>query len=257
VSARSSARPRSRRRSPPEVEPQRRRGLSPIAAITAIAGIGGLLLIAGAFLLQRPASTGAVDATGLVAPATPTLVALADGRSLGRADAPVTLEVWSDFQCPVCRRYAETVEPVLVRDLVANGTLRIVHRDAAFQGQRARLAYDESVEAGAGARCAAAQARYWPFHDWLFANQAGENRGAFADARLRAIAGSAGLDVGAWDACRASGEQQTAVRGETDKGVARGIDATPTLFIDGQQIVGLRTPAELGRLIQAAAATKS
>lgn len=255
MSARSSARPRSRRQSP-AVEPGRRRGLSPLAAVTAIAGIGGVLLIVGAFLLQRPAE-GAVDATGLVPPATPTPVAYADGRTLGLADAPVTLEVWSDFQCPVCRRYAETVEPALVRDLVANGTLRIVHRDAAFQGQRARLAYDESVEAGAGARCAAVQDRYWPFHDWLFANQAGENRGGFADARLRAIARSAGLDVAAWDACRASGEQQTAVRGETQKGVARGIDATPTLFIDGQQIVGLRTLAELSQLIQAAAARKS
>ena len=255
MSARSSARPRSRRRSR-AAEPQPRRALSPILAVTIVAGIGALMLIAAAFLLQPPAPR-AVDTTGLVAPETPTPVTLADGRTLGRATAPVTLEVWSDFQCPVCRRFADSVEPALVRDFVANGTLRIVHRDAAFQGQRAGLDYDESVEAGAGARCAATQDAYWPFHDWLFANQAGENRGAFADARLRAIAGSAGLDVAAWDACRASGEQQRAVRGETKQAVTRGIDATPTLFINGQQIVGLRTPAELGQLIQSAAAQAS
>jgi len=227
-----------------------------MVAITSVAGIAAVLLIGAAFLLQAPASRP-VDATGLVAPGTPTSVALADGRSLGRADAAVTLDVWSDFQCPVCRQYAETVEPALVHDFVANGTLRIVHHDAAFQGQRAGLAYDESVEAGGAARCAAKQDRYWPFHDWLFANQAGENRGAFVDARLRGIAAAAGLDVTAWDACRATGAQQSAVRSETNAAVARGIDSTPTLFLNGQRIVGLRSPAELGQMIMAAAAKTS
>lgn len=255
MTARSNARASSRRRSR-SVEPRRRARLSPLVAVTSIAGIAAVLLIGAASLLQTPA-TRSVDLSGLVAPDAATPVALADGRSVGRADAAVTLDVWSDFQCPVCRQYAETVEPALVRDFAANGTLRIVHHDAAFQGQRAGLAYDESVEAGAAARCAVEQDRYWPFHDWLFANQAGENRGAFVDARLRGIASSIRLDVAAWDACRATGEQQAAVRSETNQGIARGIDATPTLFIDGQRIVGLRTPAELAQLIQAAAATAS
>jgi protein-disulfide isomerase len=255
LTARSNARASSRRRSR-RVEPERRRRVSPLVIVTSVAGIAAVLLIGAAFLLQAPA-TRPVDATGLVAPVAPAAATLANGRSLGRPDAAVTLDVWSDFQCPVCRQYAQAVEPALVRDFVANGTLRIVHHDAAFQGQRAGLAYDESVEAGAAARCAAKQDLYWPFHDWLFANQAGENRGAFVDARLRGIATSVGLDVPAWDACRATGEQQAAVRSETGQAVARGIDATPTLFIGGQKIVGLRSPAELGQLIQAAAAKAS
>ena len=135
------------------------------------------------------------------------------------------------------------------------GTLRIVDHDAAFQGARAGASYDESVEAGAGARCAAEQDLYWPFHDWLFANQVGENKGAFRDERLRAIATAAGLDVVAWDACRATGEQQTAVRAETQQGVAQGVNATPTMFLNGQAIVGRQdAPQELGQLIEAAAA---
>ena len=40
--------------------------------------------------------------------------ALLDGRTIGNADAPVTLEVWEDYQCPVCARHSLTVEPVLV-----------------------------------------------------------------------------------------------------------------------------------------------
>jgi len=143
----------------------------------------------------------------------------------------VTLEVWSDFQCPACGEFAELVEPTLIREYVTTGTLRIIDHDAAFQGARVGASFDESVEAGAGARCAAEQGAYWPFRDWLFANQVGENEGAFRDERLRAIATAAGLDVVAWAACRATGEQQAAVRAETQQGVAQGVSATPTMFL--------------------------
>ena len=134
------------------------------------------------------------------------------------------------------------------------GTLRIVHHDAAFQGAKSSASYDESVEAGAGARCAAEQGRYWPFQDWTFANQSGENKGAYADARLRSIATAAGLDVAAWDACRVTGEQQAAVRSDTAQALAAGVNATPTMTLNGQTIVGLRSATELGLMIEAAAA---
>ena len=181
-------------------------------------------------------------------------MALADGRTLGKADAPVTLEVWSDFQCPACGQFARTVAPALVSRYVTPGTLRIVYHDAAFQGARSNSPYDESVEAAAGARCAATQAAYWPFHDWLFANQNGENKGAFAAARLTSIASAAGLDVTAWKACVATGTEQAAAKSETAQALAAGVNATPTMRLNGQTIVGLRGVEELGALIEAAAA---
>ena len=196
------------------------------------------------------------DATALTTPTSPTPVALADGRTLGKPDAPVTLEVWTDFQCPICGEYARTVEPALVSEYVTPGTLRIVHHDAAFQGQKSSAAYDKSVEAAAGARCAADQGGYWPFQDWAFANQAGENQGAFAAPRLTAIASAAGLDVTAWKACVATGQQQAAARAETSAALAAGVNATPTMSINGQVIVGLRSVEALSALIDAAAAAK-
>ncbi len=98
------------------------------------------------------------------------------------------------------------------------------------------------------------QGRYWPFQDWTFANQSGENKGAYADARLRSIATAAGLDVAAWDACRATGEQQAAVRSDTAQALAGGVNATPTMILGRQTIVGLRSATELGLMIEAAAA---
>ena len=101
-------------------------------------------------------------------------------------------------------------------------------------GREERAAYDESVEAAAGARCAADQGGYWPFQDWVFANQAGENQGAFAAPRLTAIASAAGLDITAWKACVATGQQQAAARAETSAALAAGVNATPTMSINGQ-----------------------
>ena len=182
-----------------------------------------------------------------------TPAALAEGRTLGKSDAPVTLEVWTDFQCPVCGQYARSVEPALIAKYVTPGTLKIVHHDAAFQGAKSSATFDESVEAGAGGRCAADQNAYWPYQDWVFANQSGENEGAFADARLTAMATAAGLDVTTWNACRATGQAQTAVRSETQAAVNAGVNATPTMRLNGQVIVGLKSAAELGALVEAAA----
>jgi protein-disulfide isomerase len=215
-------------------------------------GVIGILVVA-ALLITQGTAPQSVDVASLRAPLSVAPAALADGRALGEPDAPVTMEVWSDFQCPACGQLAEMVEPILIREYVTDGTLRLVIRDAAFQGQRGGASYDESVEAAAAARCAAEQDAYWPYHNWLFANQVGENQGAFRDERLRGIATAADLDVEAWDACRATGEQQAAVRAETQQAVAQGVNATPTMILNGQVIVGIKSAEELGGLIEAAA----
>jgi protein-disulfide isomerase len=248
LAARAAAVPGSERR-PPSTE---RRRTSPLIWTTVAVGVIGVLVVA-VLLVVQGAAPRTVEVGSLQPPLSVAPTDLADGRTLGDADAPVTLEVWSDFQCPACGQLAEMVEPILIRQYVTDGTLRIVLRDAAFQGQRSGASYDESVEAAAGARCAAEQDLYWPFHNWLFANQVGENEGAFRDERLRGIATAAGLDVAVWDACRATGEQQTAVRAETQQALDQGVNATPTMILNGEAIVGLKSAEELGGLIEAAA----
>lgn len=231
---------------------RQRRG-SPILMITLLVGAIGVVLIAGLLLLQGGGTPTGANGTTLQPPSSPTPTALAADRALGKSTAPVTLEVWSDFQCPVCGQFARTVEPALIARYVTPGTLRIVYHDAAFQGAKSQATYDESVEAGAGARCAAMQGLYWPFQDWTFANQDGENQGTFSADRLKAIATAAGLDVAAWQACVATGDQQKAVRAETSQAVADGVNATPTMNLNGQVIVGLKSLPELSALIDAAA----
>jgi protein-disulfide isomerase len=205
-----------------------------IVALVAINQLGGRV-------------SGTFDDPGITYPA-----ALVDGRTVGSADAPVTLEVWEDFQCPVCARHSLSVEPILVERYVKPGTLRIVHHDLAFLG---RGTPDESEVAASGATCADKQDKYWDYSHWMYNNQDGENAGGFRPERVKAIAEAAGLDVSGWDACVADPAVLAEVRGSTQTGVNLGVNSTPTMFINGTLVdpPGLKSADELGALIEAAA----
>ena len=220
---------------------------SPIVTITVGALIIGMLIVAYALLTQPKTSTDSLTPPAVAVPA-----GLADGRTLGAAQAPVTIDVWADFQCPACGNLARRVEPPLISQYVSTGMARIVYHDAAFQGQKVSKAWDESVESAAAARCAADQGLFWEMHDWLFANQ-GENVGAFAPDRLRSIAQAAGLDMAAYDTCMASPTYAGLVRKETGQATDKGINQTPTLFINGTYYTGAMSVTGIGDAIVAAA----
>ena len=167
----------------------------------------------------------------------------ASGRTLGAADAPVVIEVWSDFQCPACGQLARDIEPRLVGEYVAAGTARLVYHDFAFLGE-------ESLLAAAGSREAAEQGRFWAFHDLVFANQAGENEGAFRTERLVAMARLAGLDLGAFERALTDPALRAAIAQETAEGRALGVTSTPTLVINGQGYRGVPDYAALSALIE-------
>jgi protein-disulfide isomerase len=103
-----------------------------------------------------------------------------NGRELGEANAPVTVEVFSDFQCPACRQYAISVEPKIIRQYVAAGKVQLMYRHYPFIG-------DESFQAARASMCAAKQERFWEYDDLLFTNWDGENQGAFGRDKLLAF----------------------------------------------------------------------
>ena len=220
---------RVRDRSHANVTARRPAWRSPFALVSVAAvAVAAVVIVAfGA----KPPSTDA----GLILPNVSYPAELVDGDTVGRADAPVVVEVYSDFQCPVCGRFAKEFMPRLLTEFVADGRLRIVSRDIDILGRTP----SESLAAAVGAACAGEQGRYWAFHDVLFWNQAGENRGAYAPDRLALMADRLGLDRAAWDACVADPARAAAVSTTTAAALAKGINATPTLSINGQVFRGL------------------
>jgi protein-disulfide isomerase len=187
-------------------------------------------VVAAAIILlnQKPAPTAPVGE--LITPPLTYAADIMDGEVLGRADAPVLLEVYADFQCPVCARWDREQLGKLKTQLVDAGILRIQARDIAFLGGGA---FDESLELATGARCAAEQNRYWPFHDLIYWNQGRENRGDHDAGFIAAVADRAGLDRTAWDACVARQDGRDAVKAATATALARGINSTPTVALNG------------------------
>jgi protein-disulfide isomerase len=172
---------------------------------------------------------------GLQAPAHEMPTDLADAMTLGSAGAPVTIELYEDYQCPICGQFVNTELWRLVNDFVRPGLVRITTHDIAILDQGT----DESEAAATAARCANDQSKYWSFHDWIYANQAGENEGGFATDRLEAIALAAGLDSSTYEACMAAGTERTTIQQTTQAAVAAGFTQTPTLVINGQKFAGL------------------
>ncbi len=184
----------------------------------------------------------------LVDPATPYKAELLDGTTIGKADAPLTMEVYGDFQCPVCARHSLDIEPTIVSRYVNDGTLRIVHHEVDLLGRGG----DESRIPAIGAVCANDQGKYWDYAHWIYQNQDGENTGGFRKDRVIKIAAAAGLDEAAFTTCLDSQPPADAVAAITAKATGElALSSTPTMYLAGKQYVGLKSASDWGALIDA------
>lgn len=202
------------------------------------------------FLTQKP-PTSTADLQTPPAQAAGTAAAdLADGEELGKADATVKLEIWSDFQCPICGTLVKDYFPRLITDFVRTGQVRIVAHDIAILGATAD---NESVSSAVGAVCAGDQGKYWKYHDYLFYNQNGENKGWFNADRLKTFAEFVGVDMGKWSACIADPARTQLIKTNTAQALQAGISSTPSFRVAGGKVTsGLpRAYADFAAMIRA------
>jgi protein-disulfide isomerase len=223
--------------------PRRTRRIG-LGSLTLLGLAGGLVVMVLAIVFgTRPAPAGIEPAVVTVA-YSPTGVAT-QGFALGSPDAPVTIDLYEDFQCPACETWGRTVFPSLAANELKAGTVRIVFHDMAFLGP-------ESVAAGRAAYAAAQQHRFWDMWATLYSNQGRENSGAFSRDRLVAMAGRLGLDVARFETDMDSAASQAAVDASRSDAAQIGVSSTPTLIVGGQAIVGVQAYADLAVVVAAA-----
>ena len=154
----------------------------------------------------------------------PWIGTVADGRVAGRASAPVTVELWTDYQSTDSAAVAKDLEPEL-RTRIASGAIRVAQRDLALLG-------DESVVAATMVRCVARQGGpAWFVHDILSVNAQGAGSGIYVPASLLRFASGLGLDVQALSACLDDPTVTAEVTAETAQGTALGLTAGPSVVI--------------------------
>ena len=177
---------------------------------------------------------GGGSATTIQAPLAYTPTAQADGPALGPKDAIVTVDIWSDFQCPACDAFAKSTLIDVTKKYVPTGQVRFVDHALWFIGQTS--GNEESLNAGAAAECAGQQNQYWPYHDYLFANQGTENGGWVTRSLLDGIATKIGLDSTKFAPCYDGGTQQTVIKDNTALSEKVPVKGTPTIVINGVAI---------------------
>ena len=215
---------------------------SPVVVTTFGAVLLGLVVIGFATGAIGGGSGSGTGGAGLNEPATSYAGLTVDGTAVGRADAPVSIEVFSDFQCPACKLFITTELPSLLSDFVRPGEVRVVSKDIDVID---RGGSGESLELATGAACAADQGRYWPYHDLVFWNQGRENQGDHDAAFIQRIATGAGLDMAAFKTCDLRQDLRQAIRQATSDARSAGLTATPTLRINGKTFTGVPQYADL------------
>ena len=208
------------------------RRLSPALLVTIGAVVVGLVIVVIAVANQPKAST--TDALVTPGGALPASIPI-DGRTMGQAAAPATVDLYGDFRCSACYNFTEMgTEQKLVNNDVATGRARIVWHDyLTIDRADGKTA---SRDAANAAWCAADQGKFWTMHDWLYANQSpSEDASAFTKERLAAIGKAAGLDMAAYQPCLDAGTHDSAITAE-QSGAPADVSGTPTVIVNGKLV---------------------
>jgi protein-disulfide isomerase len=137
---------------------------------------------------------------------------------LGPSTAPVEIVAFGDFESLDYARFAQSFEAV--RGMFGD-RVRIVFKHMPALGP-------ESVTLAEAAACAQAQQRFWPFHDAVL-----KERGTIG-ARVKTLAGAAGVDQAAFDACVDNGETRQMIRDALDEAARYGIGDSPRFLVNGR-----------------------
>jgi protein-disulfide isomerase len=159
----------------------------------------------------------------LVAPESPVFsISTVDQPSIGSAAAPVTIVAFTDYQCPSCAE----IHPVLERLVKEYGDkVRLVTRDFPLNQ------HAEAFKAAEAAEAAREQGRYWEYAQLLMRNQS-----ALSVDKLKAYASELALDRPRFDSALDSGKFAEMVQRDIEEGMKLGINATPTVFINGRRV---------------------
>lgn len=148
----------------------------------------------------------------------------------GRADAPLTIVEFSDYQCPFCARHVKQTIPELDKEYIQTGKVKYVFRNYPIES-----IHPLAFKAAEAAECANEQNKFWPMHDRLF-----ENQQLLAAPQLPVHATAAGLNAAAFQQCLASGKFATKIRKDMSDASAVGITGTPG-FLIGKTVQGSPT----------------
>ncbi|GAA2757020.1 DsbA family protein [Actinopolymorpha rutila] len=215
---------------------KRRENMMRIGVAVAVAVV--IVAIAAVVQWQRSkVDTTAAYPEGVVAPykptskSDPTPVAgkaggQGDGVGFGKAGAPVVVEMFEDFACPHCRDFESDAEQTLNQQVDA-GKARVIYYPLTLPG------FGRPTELAANAfGCAVNAGKAREMHDALYANYSQ----SWTNAQLVDLGKGIGLTSGSFRTCVNGDNFANWVKAVDQTGTDRGVQGTPTVFVNGKQL---------------------
>ena len=163
----------------------------------------------------------------------------------GAKASKVVVVNFDDFQCPFCARMHQELFPEIFKEY--GDRVTFIYKDFPME------MHPWAMHAAVDANCLAAQNSdaYWDFADYIHANQHEVSNEKTPGARLEALdrltmlqGQKHNLDVVKLQSC-VKAQDESAVKASVKGADAVGVDATPTLFVNGEKIDGAVPPNEV------------
>lgn len=156
----------------------------------------------------------------------------------GKADAPITIIEFADYQCPHCQKAGGIVKKLLAE---YPGKIKLIFMDLPIN--RSGI----STRVAQGAVCAGAQGKFWEYHDAAFAMQKQLTKDS-----PQKLATDTGLDIPKFDACFQAPETLAKVEKSKAEATRLGLNGTPSFFVNGKPVKLYDVYEDLRAAIEAA-----
>jgi len=160
-----------------------------------------------------------------------------DGPSLGLNQSPVTIVEFSDFQCPYCKQASGIVRRLLE---TYGSSVKLVFK------QMPLSIHPDAFKAAQASVCANEQGHFWEFHDLLFSST------DLSIEALKRYGLTLRLKMDEFESCLNSERSAASVRRDMQEAIRSDVQGTPTFFVNGRILRGLRTAEDLKNLIDLA-----
>jgi protein-disulfide isomerase len=169
-------------------------------------------------------------------------IAVGTSPTRGPANAPVTVIVFSDFQCPFCSKSEDTVRQL---EAAYPGKIRYVFKNNPLPF------HDHARLAAKAALAANEQGKFWEYHDALYAHQKDLDR-----ASLEQYATELGLDLRRFRAALDDARLDTVIEADVTEAHRLELKGTPSFFVNGHFIQGAQPLAAFRAKVDQALAEK-
>lgn len=165
--------------------------------------------------------------------------------TLGPATAPVTVVIFSDFQCPMCKQEADVIHKQLTAAFPEK--VKVYFRDFPLE-----QLHNWARPAAIAGRCVYKlnPAAFWDYHDWIYENQnyIGLDN---LNSKIQEFATSKNLDSMQLSRCIETKATAAEVNASQAVGTALTLNATPTIFINGRKLEGAVPWATIEAIVKA------